>query len=280
MRTLIIGGSGFVGTHFAQTFNSGDVAYFSRHGSEILDSAGIEYIKGDVTDPESVMSAVENFDVIYDLAGIWVENDQKFNDVHINGVKNIVAALKKYDRDQRLIYFSTMNTDFGITEFYRSKRIAEDNVFTWKNGLVVKPSTIFGEGDAITKQLIRVGSRRFGKFPGLGNLAPVHVSEVAKVMHALTDQTGTIYICSSEKIDAVDAMNLVRKKKRMRLIKPVTKKVAINKLLNKLADKGVSTYDELYSLSMNRFRESTYLPRVVKEPQRFREYMSVYLSKI
>lgn len=279
MRTLIIGGSGFVGEKLALSYESGDVAYFSRHNSEVLDAKGIEYIRGDVTDPGSVLQAVENFDVIYDLAGIWKENDQKFNDVHINGVKNIVAALKKYDRNQKLIYFSTMNTDFGTTGFYRTKRIAEDNAITIKNSLVIKPSAIFGKGGHITQMLVDVASRRFRKFPALGNLAPMHVDDVITALNSITDQTGTIYLCSTEKIDAVEAMNLIRSKKGMGLIKPMTKRISVNKLLTKLSEKGIAPYDVLYSLSLNRFRETTYLPRVVKEPKSYREYLSELLSK-
>lgn len=278
MRTLIMGGSGFIGSNLAQSFNSSEVAYFSRHNSEVLDSKGIEYIKGDITDPEAVMSAVENFELIYDLAGIWNESEQKYKDVHLNGVKNIVAALKKYDKDQRLIYFSTMNTDFGTTEFYRTKRISEDNVFTWKNGLVVKPSLIFGNGDPTTPRIVALAMKKFRKFPGLGNFAPVHVDDLISVMNTLTDQTGTVYLCSSEKIDFVEAVNIIRKKKGMGAVKPMIKKVSINKLLNKLAEKGVGTFDDLYSFSMNRYRETTYLPRVVKKPKLYRDFLNEYLS--
>ncbi len=280
MRTLIIGGSGFIGRNLALSYEPADVAYFSRHNSDILDQKGIEYIQGDVTDPESVMKAVENFDLIYDLAGIWNEKDQKFNDVHLKGVKNIVAAIKKYDKEQKLIYFSAMNTDYGLTEFYRSKRIAEDNVFTLKTGLVVKPSVVFGEGDHITEQLMEVAKRRFRKFPGLGNLAPVHILDFITAVRTITDQSGTLYMCSTEKIDAIRAMNIIRSKYRMGQIKPVTVKTSIEKLLRKLVEKGVGPYDDLYALSMNRFRETTYLTRFIKEPKLYEEYLSQYLKNI
>lgn len=279
MRTLIVGGSGFVGRKLAKSYEPSDVAYFSRHNSEELDSLGIEYIKGDITDAESVMKAVENFEVIINLAGIWNEKEQKFNDVHLKGIKNLVAAIKKYDKDQKLISISTMNTDFGLTEFYRSKRIGEDNVQTLKTGLVVKPSVIFGEGDHITDLLIDVAGRNFRKFPGLGDLAPVHISDFVEAIRSLKDQSGTIYICSREKLDAVQAMNIIRTKIHKRKIKPMTVKTNVDKLLKKLAQNGVGDYDDLYALSMNRFRETTYLPRVVKEPKLYSDYLNEYLSK-
>lgn len=278
MRTLIIGGSGFIGKTLALSYEPADVAYFSRHNSEELDSNGIEYIKGDITDPESVLKAVENFDIIMNLAGIWDEKEQKYNDVHLKGVKNIVAAIKKYDKNQKLIHFSAMNTDYGLTEFYRSKRIGEDNVFTLKTGLVVKASVIFGEGDHITEKLVEVAKKSFRKFPGLGNLAPVHIMDFVAAVRTITDQVGTLYVCSRENIDAIQAMNLIRSKHRMGKIKPMVVKTNIIKLLNKLVDKGVGTYEDLYALSMNRFRESTYLPRIVKDPKLYSDYLTDYLS--
>ena len=279
MRTLFIGGSGFIGRNLIASYDRGDAAYMSRHSSLELEDKGIEHILGSVTDADKVMDTVKDFDVIVDLAGIWDEKEQKFMDVHLQGVKNIVAAVKKYDKNQKLIYFSAMNTDFGASEYYRSKRIAEDNVYTLKNGLVIKPSTIFGPGDHITEEIIRLAGKKLKKFPGLGNLAPLHIDDLVTAFRAVTDQTGTLYFCSTEKMDLVDAINIVREKTGMKPVKSMETKVNINKLLQKITSKGIGTYDELMSLSLNRFRETTFVTRIVKNLKSYREYLENYLSQ-
>ena len=92
MKVIVIGGSGYIGRNIAQHVTADKVSYYSRSSSEELDKAGVEWIKGDILDAEKVMESVKDYDMVVDAAGIDTESEQKFFDVNVNGVKNIVAA--------------------------------------------------------------------------------------------------------------------------------------------------------------------------------------------
>src|SRR4051812_32244821 len=76
-KVLILGGAGFVGSHTADALleQGHDVTVYDNlseqvHGGEFPDylSPEVEFIKGDVRDLESLSSAVQGADVIYNFA--------------------------------------------------------------------------------------------------------------------------------------------------------------------------------------------------------------------
>ena len=49
--------------------------------------------------------------------------------------------------NKKLVYFSAINADKGSTDYFRYKRLVEDNANLLKNSLIIRPSTMFGPGD-------------------------------------------------------------------------------------------------------------------------------------
>ncbi len=273
MRRLLIGGSGFIGKNLIRKFKADEASYLSRKPVKELDSLGYEHIIVDVTSPPEFEKIVENFDVIYYLAGSRYSDAGNFFKENVSGIKKLISALNKLDRSQKLIFLSSINADYGITEFYRSKRIGEANVLSMENSLVIRLSAVFGDGDHITSQIVRLARTKFHIFPGASNLSPIFVPDAVSAIVSMEALKGTYYLCSTEKISTVDAVNIIRRASGRSPMKEEMTKVEMNKLLLKLAEKGDLSYDELYDLSLNRFRETTVFDRFARRTKTYEAFL-------
>ncbi|MCL4480161.1 MAG: NAD-dependent epimerase/dehydratase family protein [Candidatus Thermoplasmatota archaeon] len=279
MKLIVIGGSGYVGSNLALHMNAEKVAYYSRHKNPVLEKNGIEWIEGSILDSEKVASAIKDYDTVVDAAGIYKEDEQRFFDVHVSGVKNLVNAINKYDTGQRLIYLSAINVHYGQTEFLRTKRTGEDNVALVKNHLNVRPSLLFGNGDMFTEKLFRLASSSISKLPGGGSISPVHVEDLAKVILGAKDIRGAVDVSSRDRISFADAVNIARKKLGKPELKTVDGKLGYSGSVEKIMETGIFQKYEIERFLTDLYRENTYLDRFVKEPASFRQYIENFNIK-
>ncbi len=280
MKLIVIGGSGFVGRNILNQMDAEEKAYFSRHNSKSLDDNGIKYIEGDVRNYDDVEKAIEGYDVIIHAVDVLKEDEEKHEELSLNGIKNIVKAIKKYGKSQKLIYFSAINADKGKTDYFRYKRLAEDNVDLLKNGLSIRPSTMYGDGDKFTKMLVDLAKQKVPLLPKSGNMAPVYINDVITVLKNSMDAHGIIDICTRENITFAGMFNTIREKLGLKPVKEVSSLV-FRPFISSLQKRGLLTKEQFYMLQLDYYKENTSLYRYVKEPMNYRDYInSIDLTKI
>ncbi len=280
MKLIVLGGSGFVGSNILRQLDAEEKAYFARHESPELDSEGIKFIKGDVRNYEDVKNAIADYDLIFHTIDVLVEKDETHEDLSLNGVKNIVKAMEELRGNKKLVYFSAINADKGKTDYFRYKRIAEDNANLLKNSLIIRPSTMFGPGDKFTKMLVDVAKQKVPALPKSGNMAPVHIDDVITTLKNSLERSGTIDICTREMLTFGGMFNIVRAKLGMPPVKEVTPMI-FRPIVGVLEKKGLLTRDQLYMLQLDYYKENTSLYRYVKEPINYQDYInSVDISKL
>lgn len=268
----IVLGSGYMGKNIALNINADSVAYYSRNEVPELKARNFNWIQGDILDADKVAAAVKDFDTIYYAVGTWKGEREKLFDAHVKGMKNVVAAVKKYDTNQRVINLSFINVHYGKLELYRIKGIEEDNAATIKNHLNVRLSPVYGEGDPFTGKLVNLASQNLPNLPDGGNVAPVHILDAIKVIEASEGTMGAIDLCSTEKLRFADMINLIRN-----IMGKGEKSVSesgffVKRAVSALAEKGVFDEEDIERYLMNYYRETTWLTRFVKEPHKFRDY--------
>ena len=280
MKLIVLGGSGFVGSNILKQIDAEEKAYFSRNNSEDLDKLGIKYIKGDVRQYEDVKNAIGDYDIIVHAIDVLTETEETHEDLSLKGVKNVVQAMQEVRGNKKLIYFSAINADKGSTDYFRYKRLGEDNANLMKNSLVIRPSTMFGPGDKFTKMLLQVAKGKVPYLPRSGNMAPVHINDVITVIKNSLDRSGTIDICTKEKVTFADMFNTIRAKLGMPPVREVSSFV-FKPFIGSLQKRGLLTREQFYMLQLDYYKENTSLFRYVKEPITYREYIdSVDLAKL
>ena len=278
MKALLIGGSGFIGSRLCESLDAEKISYFSRHRNEILASKNIDHIQGSVEETDKLKEIVKDYDTIFYLAGVFEEKEQKHEVVTLNGVKAVVDAIKKQDTGQKLIFFSAINTDYGVSEFFRIRRIAEDNVALAKDSLIIKLSNVFGDGDRITRDVEVLAKSGVRKMPLGRSLAPVSVNNLVTAVKAFTQYKGTIYMCSKEDISLDRAVNIVRSRLKLSPLKTVDNKKKNQKIIAKMTERVNLPAWRIADLVLNFYRENTSLYRAVKEPDKYEDYIKARYS--
>jgi dihydroflavonol-4-reductase len=175
MKTLVTGGTGFVGSHLVRALldRGEQVQCLVRSTSrrDNLENLSVEFVTGDLRDIDSLRLATKDCRVVYHCAAdyrLWCKDPNEMYQSNVEGSNNVMQAA--FDEGvQRVVYTSTVgclglndngapaneNTPVTIDDmtghYKRSKFLAEEKVREWaQRGLpvvIVNPSTPVGEMD-------------------------------------------------------------------------------------------------------------------------------------
>lgn len=229
MNVLVVGGTGFIGTHLSRVLveRGHDVTVLSRSpGDEGLPD-GVATASGDVTEYDSIADAFEGQDAVVYLVALSPlfkpdDGDEMHELVHYGGTENCLRAAEEHDVD-RFVQLSALGADSGAnTHYLRAKGRAEEAVrdsdLDW---VVFRPSVIFGEGGefvGFTKRLKKLFAPAVPLYPLPGGgtqtrFQPIWVGDfVPMVADAVEDDdhVGQVYeIGGPEVLTLRDVTNLV-----------------------------------------------------------------------
>ncbi len=110
--TLVTGATGFVGWHVARKLlERGErVRALARDPGRIRELEGIELVRGDLVDPESLARAVEGCGVAFHVAAdyrLWTRDAEAMFRSNVEGTRNLLAGAERAGLD-RVVYTSTV----------------------------------------------------------------------------------------------------------------------------------------------------------------------------
>lgn len=191
-QILVTGATGFTGGHLARRLagEGAGVRALVRPGEDcsVLEAAGIQIIRGDLTDRCSLLPAVQNVEIVYHIAAAFREEGvprQFFWDVNVEGTRNLMdAALSTGVR--RFVHCSTVgvqgeiknppaaeDSPYNPGDYYQASKVdgeklalqyIRDKHFP---AVIFRPVGIYGPGDTRFLKLFRFVQK--GKFPMLGS---------------------------------------------------------------------------------------------------------------
>jgi len=132
-KVLVVGGSGFMGSHTADelSLRGYDVTIYDCVSSKHL-SNGQEMIVADLMDEKKMEEAIKDTDIIYYFAGVADIGEAKlnpYNTIHLNvmGVTSVLNIAVKYNIS-RFVYASTMYVYSVHGSFYRASKQAAETI--------------------------------------------------------------------------------------------------------------------------------------------------------
>jgi dihydroflavonol-4-reductase len=175
MKTLVTGGTGFVGANVVRALlqQGTEVRALVRPRSDTrnLDSLDVELVAGDLRDRGSLEAALDGCDTVYHVAAmyaLWAANPQEIYDSNVTGTVNLLEAAGMAGV-QKIVYTSSVATiglpkdgtpgteevplpvEDMVSHYKRSKYLAEQEVLKYAQGglpvVIVNPSFPVGSWD-------------------------------------------------------------------------------------------------------------------------------------
>jgi dihydroflavonol-4-reductase len=151
MRALVTGATGKVGHATARALLAAghDVRVLVRDPARAaaVVPAGVEAVKGDVTDPASLDAAAAGCEVVFNAMGLpeqWLADAQDFERVNVQGTANVVSAARRAGA-RRVVHTSTIDVFAADAE----GRLVETNLDPQPKGTAYERSKQRAEVAAI-----------------------------------------------------------------------------------------------------------------------------------
>lgn len=233
-QVLVTGATGFTGVALVRRLlaTGAKVRAIARHSSNIsqfkdLESNNlqIEWIRGDVYDPEVVSKAMKDVEYIFHVAAAFREakiKDEDYRNVHVVSTKLLAREALNEPKFKRFVHVSTMGVhghikDPPADESYRyapgdiyqvTKLEAELWIreFAAQNGLqlsVIRPAAILGPGDKRLLKVFQMAAKPIFPILGFGKCLYhlIHVEDLVTgiILCAIHPAAlNNVFICGNE----------------------------------------------------------------------------------
>lgn len=254
-RVVVLGGSGFIGSHVipALVQRGASVVSYDLYPPEHALPEGVEDVRGDIRDVDTLTRALAGADAVLNLAAAHHDfglSPATFDSVNVDGARSLVQAMVANGVANLCFYSSVAvygeagprpdetSTPLPVNDYGRTKLAAEGVYRDWRAEgegrrlLVIRPAVVFGPRNYanVYRMIHQVARRRFLPVgPGSNRKSMIYVANiVAAILHLWTSppQPGPrdeVYNCvdqpdlsSSEILDVVYA-GLGRKRPRWHL---------------------------------------------------------------
>jgi uncharacterized protein YbjT (DUF2867 family) len=162
MKVFVTGATGFVGQEIVrqlhQTGYPVRILVRNERAKETRERTGAEIHIGNILEADSLRGALKGIDAVIHLVGIISEvGESTFENVHVRGTRNVVAAAQEQGV-KRFIHMSALGTRLSaISRYHRTKWEAEEIVR--RSGLeftIFRPSLIFGPRDMFVNLFVKM----------------------------------------------------------------------------------------------------------------------------
>ena len=211
---LVTGASGFIGRHLvaALVADGGDVRALVRSdaGARAM-PAGVDIVRGDVTDAGSLRRVAAGVDLVFHLAGVYRGDAAVIRASHVGGTANLLASL---DPGTRVVYVSSTSV-YGwdqtwpahhnsptnpVSPYGEAKLAAERLISAWTAGptVIARPTITYGAGDerGMLARAVKLMARGVRWFPGDGQnrIHLLHVDDLVRGLLLLGHKGDGAYV--------------------------------------------------------------------------------------
>ena len=170
-EVLVIGGSGFIGSHLVSLLleRNCSVRILSRQGGAGRgETPGVRYIRGGVADAEGVSSAVKGVSVVYNLAMGGGETWEDFQRDFVDGAEHVANACERHGVRRLIFASSTAALNLGrkgrmderdgadakprLRNFYSRGKIEAERLLLERHArsglpvVILRPAMVVGRG--------------------------------------------------------------------------------------------------------------------------------------
>ncbi|RLD68724.1 MAG: hypothetical protein DRI95_02130 [Bacteroidetes bacterium] len=245
MKIFITGSTGFIGSKLAlKLANSGHIVhalYRSDEKAKNIQHENIMLFKGDITDVESMKTAMQNCEQVYHIAAftdVWTKIPDLIYDLNVKATENVFKIALNLGI-KKVVFTSTAGV-FGpsinnivteltertvdyFLEYERTKAIAEDFAKKYMqkelNVVIVNPTRVYGPGvlsksNSVTIMIKSYIQGRWRVIPGDGKSVGnyVFIDDIVKghIIAMEKGKPGERYILGGSNINYIDFFRIIK----------------------------------------------------------------------
>ncbi len=240
-KCVIFGGTGFVGSNFAQKLSShaSEIVVVTRdteRNKSLKLIPNLKLVPISLTDSKLIRDVLKDAEVVVNTVGILNEFDQvnTFENIHFKFVQRLSHEIKT-NKIKRFLHISSLNAKRNeMSDYLHTKGKAEDFILNemspFCNSTIFRPSIVFGEEDSFFNKFATL-LKFIPIFPlacPSAKFQPIYVGDLTDYMVSCISNTETY----NKKIDTIGPKTYSFNE----LIKLTTKVLGIKRIIIPLND--------------------------------------------
>ena len=292
-KCVIFGGTGFVGSNFAQKLSplATEIVVVTRNierNKSLKMIPNLKLVPASISDSKSIRDILKNAEIVVNTVGILNEFDQinTFENIHFKFLQRLSQEIK-VNKIKRFLHISSLNAKADqISDYLHTKGKAEDFILnemsSFCNTTIFRPSIVFGEEDSFFNKFAKL-LKFIPIFPlacPSAKFQPIYVGDLTDYMINCISDIETY----NEKVDMVGPRTYTFSE----LIKLTTKTMGVKRIIIPLNDPlskiqayvfqnlpgKLFTIDNYHSLQIDSVSENGYVGKTTVE-QKLSNYLNI-----
>ena len=292
-KCVIFGGTGFVGSNFAQKLSplATEIVVITRdieRNKSLKMIPNLQLVPASISDSKTIRDILKNTEIVVNTIGILNEFDQinTFENIHFKFLQRLSQEIKA-NNIKRFLHISSLNAKIDqMSDYLHTKGKAEDFILnemsSFCNTTIFRPSIVFGEEDSFFNKFAKL-LKFIPIFPlacPYARFQPIYVGDLTDFMISCISNIETY----NKKIDTVGPKIYTFSE----LIKLTTKTMGIRRVIIPLNDSlskaqayvfqnlpgKLFTIDNYYSLQIDSVSENGYVGKTTVE-QTLPNYLNI-----
>ena len=292
-KCVIFGGTGFVGSNFAQKLSplATEIVVITRdieRNKSLKMIPNLQLVPASISDSKTIRDVLKNAEIVVNTIGILNEFDQinTFENIHFKFLQRLSQEIK-VNNIKRFLHISSLNAKIDqMSDYLHTKGKAEDFILnemsSFCNTTIFRPSIVFGEEDSFFNKFAKL-LKFIPIFPlacPYARFQPIYVGDLTDFMISCISNIETY----NKKIDTVGPKIYTFSE----LIKLTTKTMGIRRVIIPLNDSlskaqayvfqnlpgKLFTIDNYYSLQIDSVSENGYVGKTTVE-QTLPNYLNI-----
>ena len=186
---LVTGGTGFVGPRIVHALRARDLQVRALvrdpDRARSLRNWGVELVRGDVTEPETLRAALDGCDTVVHLVAIIQGKPADFERIMCQGTRNVVAAAQAAGA-RRFVLMSALGVNEQTREtipyFHCKWEMEQATAESGIDHVIFRPSFVFGPGGGALETFVKVAKAPVNVVvgPGTERVQPIWIEDVAE----------------------------------------------------------------------------------------------------